>query len=141
MSESLSSLTKNQRCERMAQVAHQKWVNEQIACFFLRIAHSLIICSFFSKKTSDSLRKPMSKFPAMNKSKFFKWKYIEFILKLMCSDILDLIKMQRAFLNFKTLDIFFWCCMVGTYIRQFRRVILKILIYVCYKPTVTVLSK
>ena len=35
--------------------------NEQIACFFERIAYSLI----FSQKTSDSLRNPMSKFPAL----------------------------------------------------------------------------
>ena len=37
--------------------------NEQIACFFVRIAHSLI----FSKKDkmSDSLRKPMSEFPTL----------------------------------------------------------------------------
>ena len=32
--------------ERIAQVAHQKWANEQ--------------------KTSDSLRKPMSEFPTLN---------------------------------------------------------------------------
>ena len=33
--------------EWFAQVAHQKWTNEQIACFFERIAHSLI---FLQKK-------------------------------------------------------------------------------------------
>ena len=67
VSKSLRSLTNNDQpwaiCsgrspkmsdhERIAQVAHQKWVNE-------RIAHLLI----FSQKTSDSLRKPLSKFPA-----------------------------------------------------------------------------
>ena len=52
--------------ERLAQdahVAHQKWANEQIARFFDQIAHSLI----FTQKTSDSLRKPMSEFSALDK--------------------------------------------------------------------------
>ena len=67
-SESLRSLTKNERprairssrseemsdCDRIAQVAHQKWANEWIA-------HSLI----FRQKTSDLLGKPMSLFPAL----------------------------------------------------------------------------
>ena len=44
------SLFINEQCERIAQVVHQKWVNEQIARFFEQIA----------QKTSDSLRKPMS---------------------------------------------------------------------------------
>ena len=47
--------------ERIAQVAHQKWANEWIAHFFERIAHLLI----FGQKTSDSLRKLMSKFKAL----------------------------------------------------------------------------
>ena len=47
--------------EQIAQVAHQKWVNEWIASFFLRIAHSLI----FGQKPSDLLGKPMSEFPAL----------------------------------------------------------------------------
>ena len=56
VSESLRSLTKNERpwairsgCseemsnrERIVQVAHQKWANEQIAHLFERIAHLLI---------------------------------------------------------------------------------------------------
>ena len=72
---SLRSLTKNERPwgirshrseemsdhEQIAQVAHQKWANEWTARFFERIAHSLI----FGQKTSDSLGKPMSKFPAL----------------------------------------------------------------------------
>ena len=75
VSESLISLTKNERpwaiCsgrseemsdhERIPQVAHQKWANEWIAHFFEPIAHLLI----FGQKTSDSLRKPMSEFPAL----------------------------------------------------------------------------
>ena len=48
VSESLRSLTKN----------------EQIACFFEQIAYWLI----FSQKTSDSLRKPMSKVPVLGAS-------------------------------------------------------------------------
>ena len=62
VSESLRSLTKNERCERIAQVAHQKWANEWIAHFFERIAHSLI----FGQKTSNLHGKPMSEFPVMN---------------------------------------------------------------------------
>ena len=46
VSESLRSLTKNERCEWIAQVAHQKWGNEQIANFFEWITHLLI----FSQK-------------------------------------------------------------------------------------------
>ena len=48
VSKSLRLLIKNERCE-------------QIARFFERITHLLI----FSQKTSDSLRKPMSKFPTL----------------------------------------------------------------------------
>ena len=47
--------------EIFAQVAHQKWANEQIAHFFEQIAHWLI----FMQKMSDSLIKPMSEFPAL----------------------------------------------------------------------------
>ena len=85
VSESLISLKSNERCERIAQVthqkwamwanpseemsdheqiaqvAHQKWANEWIAHFFEQIAHSLI----FGQKTSDSLGNQMSEFPAL----------------------------------------------------------------------------
>ena len=75
VSELLSSLTKNERpwaicsgrseevsdCERIAQVAHQKWENESIGRFFERIAHSLI----FGQNTSDSLGKLMSEVQAL----------------------------------------------------------------------------
>ena len=54
--------------ERIAQVAHQKWANEWIAHFFERIAHSLI----FGQKTSDSLGKPMSEFPAPVKISLYR---------------------------------------------------------------------
>ena len=63
VSESLRLLTKNEQCEQIAQVTHQKWANERIARFFERITHSLI----FSKNTNDALRKPMSEFPALEK--------------------------------------------------------------------------
>ena len=67
VSESLRSLTKNEQlwaicsgcsegmsyCEQIAQVAHQKLANEQMA-------HTC-----FLQKTSDSLRKPMSEFPTL----------------------------------------------------------------------------
>ena len=71
VSESLRSLTKNERYEQIAQlltkneqitqVAHQNWMKQRIAHFLERIAISLI----FSQKMSDSLRKPMSEFPTL----------------------------------------------------------------------------
>ena len=75
VSKSLRSLTKNEqpwgirsgRSEEMsyhelfAQVAHYKWANEWITNFLEQIAHLLI----FGHKTSNSLGKPMSEFPAL----------------------------------------------------------------------------
>ena len=65
VSESLRSLTKNEQCEQIAQVAHQKWVTMSDLLRSLtkneRIAHLLIL----SQKTSDSLRKLMSEFSAL----------------------------------------------------------------------------
>ena len=72
VSEVLRSLTKSEQpwviCsgrsqkisnhERIAQVAHQKWANR-----FFWVNRSFAI--FSHKKTSDSLRKPMSEFPAL----------------------------------------------------------------------------
>ena len=83
VSESLISLDKNERpwviCsgrseemsdhERITQVAHQKWVNEQIANFFEQITHSLI----FGQKTSDLLKKPMSEISALVKITSIKY--------------------------------------------------------------------
>ena len=85
VSKSLRTLTKNERPwairshlseemsdrERIAQVTHQKWANEWNARFFEQITHLLI----FGQKTSDSLRKPMSKFPALADIQFFFWKW------------------------------------------------------------------
>ena len=63
VSKSLRSLTKNEQCEQIAEVAHQKWANEQIA----RFLSESFIRSFahFSQKKSDSHSKPMSEFPAL----------------------------------------------------------------------------
>ena len=47
--------------ERIAQVAHQKWANEQITHFLSKS----LICSLFWHKTSNSLRNWMSKFPTL----------------------------------------------------------------------------
>ena len=64
--------------ERFAQVAHQKWatMRESLRLFTKneRMSESLVflsespIRSFFRKKTSDSLRKPLSQFPALHYS-------------------------------------------------------------------------
>ena len=65
----------NEQYEQIPQVAHQKWAtvseslrsltkNERMSeslVFFEQIAYALI----FSQKLSDSLRKPMSEFPAL----------------------------------------------------------------------------
>ena len=64
--------------EQFAHILHQKWTtiseslrsltkNEQIACFFEEIANLIS----FSQKPSDSLRKPMSKFPALQFAHFW----------------------------------------------------------------------
>ena len=58
VSESLRSLTKNEWCERIAQVTHQKWVTSELL-IFERITHLLI----FSQKTSDLIEN--WKFPAL----------------------------------------------------------------------------
>ena len=64
VSEFLRTLTKNEQpwaiCsgrsqkmsdhEQIAQVAHQKWGNEQIARFYEQIAHSLTYLNFSQKK-------------------------------------------------------------------------------------------
>ena len=72
VSGSLRSLTKNERCEKIAQVAHQKWTtmsnslrllrgNERMSELLLFLSELLL----FGQKTSDSLGKPMSEFPAL----------------------------------------------------------------------------
>ena len=60
VSESLISLKSNERCEQIAQVAHQKWATMSNSLTSLRgnvpMSESLI----FVLKTSNSLGKPMS---------------------------------------------------------------------------------
>ena len=48
-------------CEQIAQVAHQKRANEQIAHFL----SELLICSLFWQKVSDLLQNSMRKFPTL----------------------------------------------------------------------------
>ena len=74
------SLIPSEQCERIAQVAQDKWatVNDSLRSFRIneqswvnRSGRSPKMSkwanrSFFSQKTSDSLRKPMSKFPALH---------------------------------------------------------------------------
>ena len=60
VSKSLRSLTKNERCQQIAQIAHQQWANEPIAHFIERI-------SSFAHGNNRAIRskKPMSKFPTL----------------------------------------------------------------------------
>ena len=58
MSNSLRSLTKN---EQFAQVAHQKWANEWIACFFwanCSFAHFFLKNERFAQKTDEPIPSP-----------------------------------------------------------------------------------
>ena len=54
VSKLLRSLTKNERCEQIAQVVHQKWANERIACFLAN--HSF--AHFFAQKTDEWMPSP-----------------------------------------------------------------------------------
>ena len=73
MSASLRSLRRNERFERTAHFAHQKWANEWIANFFEQITHLLI----FGQKTSDFLGNQMSEFPALHECPHaFVWSYL-----------------------------------------------------------------
>ena len=58
VSESFS--TKNEPCERIAQVAQQKWANARIAGFFEQIAHSLV---FFVAKNKRFAQKTYERIP------------------------------------------------------------------------------
>ena len=77
VSESLRSLTKNERCER---IAHQNEQMKESLVFFERIAHSLILC----KTMSDSLRKQMTDFPTLIPSTYFHLSFL--VLKVLNSD-------------------------------------------------------
>ena len=48
----------NEQCEQIAQVADQKWANHSLFWANCSLAH-------FLQKMSNSLRKPMSEFPAL----------------------------------------------------------------------------
>ena len=53
-------------CEISAQVAHQKWANEQIAHFFEQIAHLLIFSQknqWFTQKTDERIPNPAKIIP------------------------------------------------------------------------------
>ena len=69
--------------ERFAQVAHDKWENEQIAHFFQRIAHLL----FRSPKTSDSLKKCWLKSYFWNVLYILKKRGDSLIPSLLMSDV------------------------------------------------------
>ena len=61
MSDLLRSLRGNERCERNAHFAHQKWENEWIAHFFERINHSLIFFTKnerFARKSNERIPNP-----------------------------------------------------------------------------------
>ena len=73
------SLTKN---ERFAQDAHQKWANEPIAHFFVRLAHT--VNSNFSQKKSDLLRIPMSEFPTLQRWSLTRDKLQKFSASTRC---------------------------------------------------------
>ena len=62
VSESLRSLTKNEWCERIAQVAHQKWAT---LIKLLRLLTKNEQISDSLKKMNNLLRKPTSEFPAL----------------------------------------------------------------------------
>ena len=78
VSESLRSLTKNEQCERIAQVTHQKWVTMSDLLRSLTKNErpwanrsgcspkmSKWVNSSFLERIAHSLRKPMSVFPAL----------------------------------------------------------------------------
>ena len=82
VSESLRSLTKNERCEQIAQFAQQKLAtmsgslrsltkNELMSKLLVFLANRSFV--HFLQKTSDSLRKPMSEFPALIFHRKFAW--------------------------------------------------------------------
>ena len=92
------SLFFNEQCERIAQVAHQNWATIRDSLRLLTKnewkSESLIFLSnllIFSQKTSDSLRKPLSKIPTLCFSKYatkiarnFFWNNLNLTLYLFC---------------------------------------------------------
>ena len=104
VSKLLRSLFKNEWCERIAFVAHQKWAtmsdsltslweNERLwancSCGSPKMSE-WVNCSFFEwiaqtpifgQKTSDSLGKPMSEFPALQNSYYCRYCFDVFTKK------------------------------------------------------------
>ena len=58
VSKSLRSLTKNERCEQIAQVTYQQWGNEQIARFFEQIGIRSFFCKKQAQKTDEQISNP-----------------------------------------------------------------------------------
>ena len=107
VSESLRSLTKNERCERISQVVHQKWVtmsesltkNERIAHFLDQIAHSLIFSQKneqFAQKTDEQIRK----FPTLPLVQEKKNTNIPVVLENNCTLVQVRISILLIFANF-----------------------------------------
>ena len=76
VSELLRSLTKNDRCEQIAQVAHQKWANERNALFLSKsligslFAHFLAKNKQFAQKTDEQIPNPALCVAKVASSKF-----------------------------------------------------------------------
>ena len=69
VSESLIALKSNEQCERMAQVAHQKWATMSDSLRSLRgNEQSWANGSEFKWANSQTCRKPMSELPALIKN-------------------------------------------------------------------------
>ena len=95
---------KNEQCERIAQVARQKWAamselltlltkNERMSELLVLLSKSLIHSFFCKKKVirSEKLRKPMSKFPALPLYVPFNSREIKFALQTLEPDGLVII--------------------------------------------------
>ena len=59
VSESLRSLTNNERCERIAQVAHQKWANHSFFWANCSFAHFWAKNNRFAQKTDERIPSPV----------------------------------------------------------------------------------
>ena len=67
VSKSLRSLTKNERPRAICSGRSEEMSNRELRSLTKneRMSEMLIFLSIFGQKTSDSLRKPMSEFPAL----------------------------------------------------------------------------
>ena len=82
VSKLLRSLTIMSDHEQFAQVAHQKWTNEQITWFFERIAHWLIFRKneHFAQKTDERIPSPVIKLQYRTNAKSKRNIYILWVL-------------------------------------------------------------